>query len=245
MLDALRREGAGWAEDGIRELGRPAGSAQAQEWGRRRTSIRRCCGPTTASATTSMRWSSTPAWHELMTSFTGWYCDGADVAARMPLSAVMGRAARCTATPVHPPPVRTACPVCTPIRTPTAASYGHRCAASVRCTCSAHATARVAPPNTKEPIAQRVHLIAAMGGDRRADQPPVLGQHLRIPLPQGLDQPHRPLDVAEQEGDHPVRQPAHSPPHRGPSPAPATSPPPHLGQPPAPTAPRRPSLATI
>ena len=34
MLDALRREGAGWAEDGLRELGRLAGSAQAQEWGR-------------------------------------------------------------------------------------------------------------------------------------------------------------------------------------------------------------------
>src|SRR5580692_3177219 len=34
MLDALRREGAGWAEDSLRELGRLAGSAQAQEWGR-------------------------------------------------------------------------------------------------------------------------------------------------------------------------------------------------------------------
>jgi putative acyl-CoA dehydrogenase len=34
MLDALRREGAAWAEDGIRELGRLAGSVQAQEWGR-------------------------------------------------------------------------------------------------------------------------------------------------------------------------------------------------------------------
>src|SRR6202050_3056162 len=34
MLDALRREGAGWAEDAIRELGRLAGSARAQELGR-------------------------------------------------------------------------------------------------------------------------------------------------------------------------------------------------------------------
>ena len=34
MLAALRREGAGWAEDGIRELGRLAGSARAQELGR-------------------------------------------------------------------------------------------------------------------------------------------------------------------------------------------------------------------
>ena len=31
MLDALRREGAGWAEDGVREVGRLAGSAGAQE----------------------------------------------------------------------------------------------------------------------------------------------------------------------------------------------------------------------
>ena len=34
MLDALRREGAAWAEDGIRELGRLAGSARVQEQGR-------------------------------------------------------------------------------------------------------------------------------------------------------------------------------------------------------------------
>ena len=34
MLAALRREGADWAEAGIRELGRLAGSARAQELGR-------------------------------------------------------------------------------------------------------------------------------------------------------------------------------------------------------------------
>jgi putative acyl-CoA dehydrogenase len=34
LLDALHREGAGWAEDGLHELGRLAGSAQAQDWGR-------------------------------------------------------------------------------------------------------------------------------------------------------------------------------------------------------------------
>ena len=34
MLDALRREGAGWAEEQVREVGRLAGTAQAQEWGR-------------------------------------------------------------------------------------------------------------------------------------------------------------------------------------------------------------------
>ena len=34
LLEALRREEAGWAEPGLHELGRRAGSAQAQEWGR-------------------------------------------------------------------------------------------------------------------------------------------------------------------------------------------------------------------
>jgi len=34
MLDALRRAGAGWAEAEVREIGRLAGTARAQEWGR-------------------------------------------------------------------------------------------------------------------------------------------------------------------------------------------------------------------
>jgi len=34
MLDALRRAGAGWAEPEVRELGRLAGTAAAQDWGR-------------------------------------------------------------------------------------------------------------------------------------------------------------------------------------------------------------------
>ncbi|GHB28643.1 DNA alkylation response protein [Streptomyces viridiviolaceus] len=33
LLEGLRREGAGWAEEDLRRLGRRAGSAQAQEWG--------------------------------------------------------------------------------------------------------------------------------------------------------------------------------------------------------------------
>ncbi|WP_329008939.1 DNA alkylation response protein [Streptomyces sp. NBC_01601] len=33
LLEGLRREGAGWAEDGIRLLGLRAGGAEAQEWG--------------------------------------------------------------------------------------------------------------------------------------------------------------------------------------------------------------------
>ncbi|MFD4255239.1 MULTISPECIES: acyl-CoA dehydrogenase family protein [Amycolatopsis] len=34
LLDGLRREGAAWAEDEVHELGRLAGSARGQEWGR-------------------------------------------------------------------------------------------------------------------------------------------------------------------------------------------------------------------
>src|SRR5690606_11189902 len=34
LLDGLEREGAGWAEPEVRELGRLAGTEQAQEWGR-------------------------------------------------------------------------------------------------------------------------------------------------------------------------------------------------------------------
>ncbi|GGS98979.1 DNA alkylation response protein [Streptomyces chromofuscus] len=33
LLEGLRREGAGWAEEDVRRLGRQAGSAEAQEWG--------------------------------------------------------------------------------------------------------------------------------------------------------------------------------------------------------------------
>lgn len=33
LLEGMRREGAGWAEDGVRRLGLRAGSVQAQEWG--------------------------------------------------------------------------------------------------------------------------------------------------------------------------------------------------------------------
>ncbi|MFE6281297.1 acyl-CoA dehydrogenase family protein [Streptomyces sp. NPDC057877] len=33
LLEGLRREGAGWAEEGVRRIGLRAGSAEAQEWG--------------------------------------------------------------------------------------------------------------------------------------------------------------------------------------------------------------------
>jgi putative acyl-CoA dehydrogenase len=67
MLSALRREGAGWAEDAVRELGRQAGSAQAQELGRQANEY-------PPKLRTHDRFGHRvdevefhPAWHELMT----------------------------------------------------------------------------------------------------------------------------------------------------------------------------------
>jgi putative acyl-CoA dehydrogenase len=67
MLDALRREGAGWAEDAVRELGRLAGSAHAQELGR-------LANENPPKLRTHDRFGNRvdevefhPAWHELMT----------------------------------------------------------------------------------------------------------------------------------------------------------------------------------
>ena len=67
MLSALRREGAGWAEDAVRELGRLAGSAQAQEHGRQ-------ANENPPKLRTHDRFGHRvdevefhPAWHELMT----------------------------------------------------------------------------------------------------------------------------------------------------------------------------------
>ena len=67
MLAALRREGGGWAEDSIRELGRLAGSARAQELGRQ-------ANENPPRLRTHDRFGHRidevefhPAWHELMT----------------------------------------------------------------------------------------------------------------------------------------------------------------------------------
>jgi hypothetical protein len=66
-----------------------------------------------------------------------------------------------------------------------------------------------APERDEERVALRVDLVASVAGDGRADQPPVVGQHLRVPLPQRLDQPGRALDVTEQEGDRAARKVSH------------------------------------
>ena len=67
MLDALRREGAGWAEDGIRELGRLAGSAQAQEWGRQANEHPPVLRTHDRFGNRIDEVEFHPAWHELMT----------------------------------------------------------------------------------------------------------------------------------------------------------------------------------
>jgi putative acyl-CoA dehydrogenase len=71
MLEALRREGAGWAEEQVREVGRLAGSGQAQEWGR-------LANENPPVLRTHDRFGHRidevefhPAWHELMTVAVG------------------------------------------------------------------------------------------------------------------------------------------------------------------------------
>jgi hypothetical protein len=61
----------------------------------------------------------------------------------------------------------------------------------------------------EERVPLGVHLMAVVPGDGGADQPLVVGQHLRIPVAQRLDQPGRPLDISEQKRDRPARKPAH------------------------------------
>src|ERR1700677_1312764 len=67
MLDALRREGAGWAEDGLRDLGRLAGSAQAQEWGRQANEQPPALRTYDRFGHRIDEVEFHPAWHELMT----------------------------------------------------------------------------------------------------------------------------------------------------------------------------------
>ncbi len=71
LLDGLRREGADWAEPGLHELGRRAGSGQAQEWGR-------LANENPPVLRTHDRFGNRvdevefhPAWHELMTVAVG------------------------------------------------------------------------------------------------------------------------------------------------------------------------------
>ena len=67
MLSALRREGAGWAEDAIRDLGRLAGSAQAQEQGRQANEHPPVLRTHDRYGHRIDEVEFHPAWHELMT----------------------------------------------------------------------------------------------------------------------------------------------------------------------------------
>ena len=55
----------------------------------------------------------------------------------------------------------------------------------------------------EEAVPLRVDLDAAVQRERRPQQPAVIGQGLRVPLAERVQQPGRPLDVGEQEGDRP------------------------------------------
>jgi putative acyl-CoA dehydrogenase len=67
MLGALRREGAGWAEDAVRELGRLAGSARAQELGRQANENPPVLRTHDRFGHRIDEVEFHPAWHELMT----------------------------------------------------------------------------------------------------------------------------------------------------------------------------------
>ncbi|HTX28707.1 MAG TPA: isovaleryl-CoA dehydrogenase [Streptosporangiaceae bacterium] len=67
MLAALRREGAGWAQDAIRDLGRLAGSARAQEQGRQANEHPPVLRNYDRYGHRTDEVEFHPAWHELMT----------------------------------------------------------------------------------------------------------------------------------------------------------------------------------
>ena len=63
----------------------------------------------------------------------------------------------------------------------------------------------------EEGIPLRVHLVAAVGSERLAQQPLVVREHLSVAIPQLLDEPRRALDVREEEGDCAARKVRHRP----------------------------------
>ena len=66
-----------------------------------------------------------------------------------------------------------------------------------------------APERVEERVALRVDLVTAVLGEGHADQPLVLGEHLRVALPQPSDKPGGALDVREHERDRTARKLAH------------------------------------
>jgi len=62
----------------------------------------------------------------------------------------------------------------------------------------------------EERVTLGVYLVASLPRDGLADQAPVLRQYLCVAFPQGLYQPGRTLDIAEEEGDRPARKFRHA-----------------------------------
>ena len=60
LLEALHREGAGWAEPDIRASAARQAPSRPRNTAASPTRARPGCAPTTVTATASMRWSSTP-----------------------------------------------------------------------------------------------------------------------------------------------------------------------------------------
>jgi hypothetical protein len=120
------------------------------------------------------------------------------------LAAVAGVAdPRC---PVHadphvPLPPTFGSPVCEPIRTVTWASCGQACAARSRCASTAASTASLAVRKaTKNESPLAIDLLA-VGREGCAQDPRVLCEQLGVAAAELLEQPSRPFDVHEQEGD--------------------------------------------
>jgi hypothetical protein len=60
---------------------------------------------------------------------------------------------------------------------------------------------RGARESDEEGVALRVHLDAAATCKRLAEHAPVLGQHVRVPVPEFVQEPRGPFDVGEEKGD--------------------------------------------
>jgi hypothetical protein len=64
----------------------------------------------------------------------------------------------------------------------------------------------------EEAIALRIHLNAPVSRERFPQKPPVVTEHVRVPVAELVEQPCRPLDVGEEEGDSAGRKLGHGPP---------------------------------
>ena len=62
----------------------------------------------------------------------------------------------------------------------------------------------------EERVALRVELAPATRAERLAHDPAVVGERLRVPVAEPLEQPRRPLDVGEDEGDGAAVERAHA-----------------------------------